>query len=45
MFGSFGLQPSVGRLFTENDDLKPGAYPYAVLSYDYWTRSSEETQR
>ncbi len=28
----------MGRLFTENDDLKPGAHPYAVLSYDYWTR-------
>ena len=38
MFGSFGLRPSLGRLLTENDDLKPGAHPYAVLSYDYWTR-------
>ena len=38
MFGAFGLQPALGRLFTENDDLKPGAHPYAVLSYDYWTR-------
>jgi predicted permease len=38
MFGSFGLQPAVGRLLTENDDLNPGAHPYAVLSYDYWTR-------
>src|SRR5471030_29002 len=38
MFGSFGLRPALGRLFTENDDLKPGAHPYAVLSYDYWTR-------
>ena len=38
MFDSFGLRPAVGRLFTENDDLKPGAHPYAVLSYDYWTR-------
>jgi putative ABC transport system permease protein len=38
MFGSFGLQPALGRLLTENDDLKPGAHPYAVLSYDYWTR-------
>ena len=38
MFGSFGLRPAVGRLFTENDDLKPGAHPYAVLSYDYWKR-------
>jgi predicted permease len=38
MFGSFGLRPAVGRLFTENDDLNPGAHPYAVLSYEYWTR-------
>jgi putative ABC transport system permease protein len=38
MFGSFGLRPAVGRLLNENDDRKPGAHPYAVLSYDYWTR-------
>ncbi|MGA2576875.1 MAG: ABC transporter permease [Bryobacteraceae bacterium] len=38
MFGSFGLKPDVGRLLTENDDVTPGAHPYAVLSYDYWTR-------
>jgi predicted permease len=38
MFDSFGLRPALGRLFTENDDLKPGAHPYAVLSYDYWAR-------
>ena len=38
MFDSFGLRPALGRLFSENDDLKPGAHPYAVLSYDYWTR-------
>ena len=38
MFDSFGLKPAQGRLFTENDDLTPGAHPYAVLSYDYWTR-------
>jgi predicted permease len=38
MFGSFGLRPALGRLLTENDDLKPGGHPYAVLSYDYWTR-------
>jgi predicted permease len=37
MFGSFGLRPAAGRLFTESDDLKPGAHPNAVLSYDYWT--------
>jgi putative ABC transport system permease protein len=37
MFSSFGLRPAAGRLFTEHDDLKPRAHPYAVLSYDYWT--------
>ncbi len=38
MFPSFGLRPALGRLLTENDDAKPGAHPYAVLSYDYWSR-------
>ncbi len=38
MFGSFGLRPAVGRLFTGNDDQQPGAHPLAVISYDYWTR-------
>ena len=38
MFDTFGLRPALGRLLTEDDDLKPGAHPYAVLSYDYWTR-------
>ena len=38
MFDQFGLRPALGRLFTENDDLEPGAHPYAVLSHDYWTR-------
>jgi predicted permease len=38
MFGSFGLRPVLGRLFTESDDVKPGGHPYAVLSYDYWAR-------
>ena len=38
MFGSFGLRPALGRLFTGEDDRKPGAHPYAVISYDYWTR-------
>ncbi len=36
MFSSFGLRPALGRLFTESDDVKPGAHPYAVISYDYW---------
>src|ERR1700744_6264210 len=38
MFASFGLRPALGRLFTEDEDLEPGAHPIAVLSYDYWTR-------
>jgi len=38
MFPAFGLRPSAGRLFTENDDMTAGGHPYAVLSYDYWTR-------
>ena len=38
MFGAFGVQPAVGRLFSVDDDGKPGAHAYAVLSHDYWTR-------
>jgi predicted permease len=38
MFGSFGLRPALGRLLTEDNDLQPGDHPYAVISYDYWTR-------
>jgi predicted permease len=38
MFPAFGIEAAAGRLFTENDDQKPGAHPYVVLSYDYWTR-------
>ena len=38
MFSSFGLQPTLGRLLTQEDDRTPGAHPYAVISYDYWSR-------
>jgi predicted permease len=38
MFDKFGITPALGRVLTENDDLKPGAHPVAVLSYDYWAR-------
>jgi predicted permease len=38
MFNAFGVQPAVGRLFSPDDDGKPGAHAYAVLSNDYWTR-------
>jgi predicted permease len=37
MFDSFGIRPALGRLFTENDDMIPGALAFAVLSYDYWS--------
>ena len=36
MFPSFGLQPAIGRLLTEQDDVIPGGSPYAVLAYHYW---------
>ncbi len=38
MFDTFGLQPALGRLLTANDDRTPGAEPYALISYDYWSR-------
>jgi predicted permease len=38
MFDVFGLRPALGRLLTPADDVTQGAGPYAVLSYDYWTR-------
>jgi putative ABC transport system permease protein len=38
MFSAFGIQPAVGRLFSADDDGKPGAHAYAVLSHDYWSR-------
>jgi predicted permease len=37
MFMTLGVRPAGGRVFTENDDLKPGGHPYAVISFDYWT--------
>jgi predicted permease len=37
MFPTLGLRPALGRVFTENDDVKPGGHPYAVISHDYWT--------
>jgi predicted permease len=38
MFNIFDLRPALGRLLTANDDRTPGGEPYAVISYDYWTR-------
>ena len=36
MFPTLGLRPKLGRLLSENDNLQPGAHPYAVLSQGYW---------
>lgn len=37
-FEVLGVRPWAGRLFTQNDDLNPGAHPVAVLSYTFWER-------
>jgi predicted permease len=35
-FDVLGVTPALGRLFTEEEDRKPGSSPYVVLSYQYW---------
>jgi macrolide transport system ATP-binding/permease protein len=35
-FDILGVQPALGHFFNQNDDLHPGASPYAVLSYSAW---------
>ena len=35
-FSVLGVQPALGRLLTQTDDLQPNANPVAVLSFDYW---------
>jgi predicted permease len=43
-FETLGVQPWVGRLFTQNDDLTPSAHPVAVLSYSFWqSRFNKDT--
>jgi putative ABC transport system permease protein len=37
-FDVLGVQPAIGRLFTQDDDRVPSAEPYVVLSYSYWER-------
>ena len=37
-FDVLGVSPSLGRVFTDADDQKPGAHPVAVLSYAWWNR-------
>lgn len=35
-FDVLGVSPAIGRFFHQEDDLHPGASPYAVLSYSCW---------
>ena len=35
-FDVLGVKPAVGRFFHQEDDLRAGASPYAVLSYSTW---------
>ena len=35
-FDVLGVQPAAGRFFHQEDDQRPGAAPYAVLSFDEW---------
>ena len=35
-FPVLGIQPTLGRLLTNDDDGAPGASPVVVLSYDFW---------
>jgi predicted permease len=37
VFGTFGLQPALGRLIGEGDDRTPGGHPVAVISHGLWT--------
>ena len=35
-FSILGLHPTIGRLFTTNDDITIGGHPLAVLNYAFW---------
>ncbi len=37
-FDVLGVQPSIGRVFSQDDDRVPGAQPVVVLSHSYWER-------
>ncbi len=37
-FEVLGVQPAIGRVFSQEDDRVPSAEPYVVLSYAYWKR-------
>ncbi|MCU1232116.1 MAG: hypothetical protein JWP63_83 [Candidatus Solibacter sp.] len=35
-FAVLGVAPTLGRLFTPDDDRVPGGHPVAIISYDLW---------
>ncbi|MBV8730011.1 MAG: ABC transporter permease, partial [Acidobacteriia bacterium] len=35
-FHTLGINPTLGRVFTDTDDRTPGAHPFAVASYAWW---------
>jgi predicted permease len=37
-FDVLGVQPAIGRVFSQEDDRVPGAQPVVLLSHSYWTR-------
>jgi putative ABC transport system permease protein len=37
-FETLGVQPALGRVFSQDDDRVPGGHPIVVLSHSYWTR-------
>ena len=37
-FSLLGVNPHIGRVFTEAADQTPGAHPVAVLSFNFWQR-------
>ncbi len=37
-FSVLGVQPVVGRIFSDADDQTPGGHPVAVVSYSWWNR-------
>ncbi|MCX6611723.1 MAG: ABC transporter permease [Acidobacteria bacterium] len=41
-FPILGLKPTIGRLFTVEDDKNPGAHPVTVLAHSYWKEKFNE---
>jgi predicted permease len=35
-FDVLGVQPAIGRMFTQNDDVHVNGHPLAILSYGFW---------